>query len=243
MAQRNGTIHGLRLKAGISVHSSGPELPALINRAGERAAWRFVEFFTVNIRNKNTRAAYGQAAGAFLRWCEGRGITRIEDVQPMHVASYIEQLQVTRKAPTIKQHLACIRMLFDWLVTGQVIASNPAHAVRGPRHSVMKGSTTVMSSQEARAFLQSIDTSHVVGLRDRAFIGIMVYAFARVSAVVNLKVEDYFPLKKRWWLRLSEKAARSMKWAVITSWSNSWTNILLPLALRMMRKAHYSAPP
>lgn len=101
------------MKAEISVHSSGPELPALINRAGERAVWRFLEFFTVNIRNKNTRAAYGHAAGAFLLWCESRGITRIEDVQPMHVAGYIEQLQATRKAPTVKQHLACIRMLFD----------------------------------------------------------------------------------------------------------------------------------
>jgi hypothetical protein len=57
-------------------------LPPLIDRAGERAAWRFVEFFTVNIRNKNTRAAYGQAAGAFLRWCDARGITCIEDVRP-----------------------------------------------------------------------------------------------------------------------------------------------------------------
>lgn len=189
-------------------NTSGPELPALIHMAGERAAWRFVEFFTVHIRNKNTRTAYGQAAGAFLRWCEGRGITRIEDVQPMNVAGYIEQLQMTRKAPTVKQHLACIRMLFDWLVTGQVIASNPAHAVRGPRHSVMKGSTTVMSSQEATAFLNSINTSHVVGLRDRALIGVMVYAFARVSAVVSLKVEDYFPLRKRWWLRLSEKGGK-----------------------------------
>jgi site-specific recombinase XerC len=56
---------------------------------------------------------------------------RIEDVRPVHVAGYIEQLQALRKAPTVKQHLACIRMLFDWLVTGQVIASNPAHAVRG----------------------------------------------------------------------------------------------------------------
>jgi integrase/recombinase XerD len=189
-------------------NTSGPELPALINKAGERAAWRFVEFFTVNIRNKNTRAAYGQAAGAFLRWCEGMGITRVEDIQPVHVAGYIEQLQMTRKAPTVKQHLACIRMLFDWLVTGQVIASNPAHAVRGPRHSVMKGATTVMSSQEATAFLNGIDIEHVVGLRDRALIGVMVYAFARISAVVNLKVEDYFPLKKRWWLRLREKGGK-----------------------------------
>ena len=73
---------------------------------------------------------------------------RIEDVQPVHVAGYIEQLQATRKAPTVKQHLACIRMLFDWLVTGQVLPLNPAHAVRGPRHSVIKGATTVMSSHE-----------------------------------------------------------------------------------------------
>jgi integrase/recombinase XerD len=192
----------------IILHPSAPVLPGLIAGAGERAAWRFLEFFTVNIRNKNTRAAYGQATGAFLRWCEERGITRIEDVKPVHVAGYIEQLQGSPSAPTVKQHLACIRMLFDWLVTGQVIATNPAHAVRGPRHSVIKGATTVMSSQEATAFLNSIDASHLVGLRDRAFIGVMVFAFARVSAVVGLQVEDYFPLKKRWWLRLREKGGK-----------------------------------
>ena len=133
---------------------------------------------------------------------------RIEDVRPVHVAGYIEQMLALRKAPTVKQHLACIRMLFDWLVTGQVLPSNPAHAVRGPRHSVIKGATTVMSSQETSEFLKSIDTAHVVGLRDRAFIGVMVYAFARVSAVVSLKVEDYFPLQKRWWLRLREKGGK-----------------------------------
>jgi integrase/recombinase XerD len=185
-----------------------PTLPALIDAAGERAAWRFLEFFTVNIRNPNTRTAYKQAATSFLNWCQGNGITRIENVLPVHVAAYIEELGKIRKAPTIKQHLACIRMLFDWLVTGQVISSNPAHAVRGTRHSVLKGSTTVMSSAEATEFLRSIDVSHVVGLRDRAFIGVMVYAFARVSAVVSLKVEDYFPLKKRWWLRLQEKGGK-----------------------------------
>jgi integrase/recombinase XerD len=180
-------------------------LPALIDRAGERAGSRFLEFFTVNIRNPNTRAAYARAAGDFLRWCEGRGITRIEDVQPMHVAGYIEQLGKQRAAPTVKQHLACIRMLFDWLVTGQVIPSNPAHAVRGPRHSVSKGATAVISSAEARELLDSMDASTVVGLRDRAMVAVMAFTFARVSAVVNLKVEDYYPQKKRWWLRLREK--------------------------------------
>jgi integrase/recombinase XerD len=183
-------------------------VPALVAEAGERASWRFLEFFTVNIRNQNTRAAYGQAAGAFLRWCEDRSIRRIGDVQPVHVAAYIEELGKVRAAPTVKQHLACIRMLFDWLVTGQVVPSNPAHAVRGPRHSVKKGSTTVMSSEDTSAFLKTIDTAHVVGLRDRALIAVMVFAFARVSAVVGLKVEDYFPLKKRCWLRLREKGGK-----------------------------------
>jgi integrase/recombinase XerD len=183
----------------------GPALPALITDAGEKAAWRFVEFFTVTIRNKNTRGAYGLAAGAFLRWCEGRGIMRLGDVQPVHVAAYIEELGKIRAAPTVKQHLACIRMLFNWLVTGQVVASNPAHSVRGPRHSVSKGSTPVLSSAEASELLRGMDVSTVVGLRDRAIIALMTYTFARVGAVVKLRVEDYYPQKKRWWLRLREK--------------------------------------
>ncbi len=184
------------------------KLPALIANAGEKTAWRFLEFFTVSIRNKNTRAAYSVAARAFLHWCEEKGMTELADVKPIHVAGYIEQLQGKMKAPSIKQHLACIRMLFGWLVTGQVIPSSPAVEVRGPRHKIKKGSTTVMSSSETTEFLSSIDTSHIVGLRDRAFIAVMVYTFARVSAVVSLKVEDYFPLKKRWWLRLQEKGGK-----------------------------------
>jgi len=180
-------------------------LPALISRAGKQAGLRFFEFFTVNIRNPNTRAAYGRAAGAFLRWCEERGIAELRLVQPVHVAAYIEQLGGERSAPTVKQHLACLRMLFDWLVTGQVMPSNPAHAVRGPRHSVSKGATPVISSAEARALLDSMDTATVVGLRDRALIAVMAFTFARVTAVVGLKVEDYYLQNKRSWLRLREK--------------------------------------
>jgi site-specific recombinase XerC len=180
-------------------------VPALIAGAGESAHWHFLKFFTVNIRNPHTHAAYARSAGAFLRWCEGRGIRQLQDVKPMHVAGYIEQLQAERSAPTVKQHLACIRMLFNWLVTGQVVPSNPAHAVRGPRHSVSKGKTRVISSEEARQLLDSMGASNLVRLRDRAFIEVMVYSFARVSAVVALKVEGYYPQQKRWWLRLHEK--------------------------------------
>jgi site-specific recombinase XerD len=109
--------------------SSGPELPALISRAGERAAWRFLEFLTVNIRNKNTRMAYARAAAAFLRWCEGQGISELGRLQPVHVAAYIERLQGERSAPTVKQHLACIRMLFDWLVIGQAAGAGIETAI------------------------------------------------------------------------------------------------------------------
>lgn len=186
-------------------HSCGVTVPALVTGAGEHATWRFLEFFTVNIRNANTRAAYTRSASQFLRWCEDHSISGLADIKPMHVATYIEQLQGERSAPTVKQHLACLRMLFDWLVTGQVIPTNPAHAVRGPRHSVSKGSTPVISSVEARELLDSMDASTVVGLRDRALVAVMAFTFARVSAVVDLKVEDYYPQNKRWWLRLREK--------------------------------------
>jgi integrase/recombinase XerD len=192
-------------------HSPGVLPPASPAEApsperGERASWRFLEFFTVNIRNANTRAAYGRAAGgAFLAWCENRGLTELGQVQPVHVAAYVEQLGRERSAPTVNQHLACLRMLFDWLVTGQVIPSNPAQAVRGPRHSVSKGTTPVLSSEEATVLLAGMDISTVVGQRDRALIAVMTYTFARAVAVVALSVEDYFPQKKRWWLRLHEK--------------------------------------
>jgi integrase/recombinase XerD len=183
----------------------GGTVPLLIAGAGPGARTRFLEFFTVNLRNRNTRAAYARAAAVFLRWCEGQGIDALGRVQPVHVAAYIEQLAQEMSPPSVKQHLACIRMLFDWLVTGQVIPSNPAHSVRGPRHSVSKGVTPVLSSEEATALLAGMDVSSVVGLRDRAIIAVMTYTFARVGAVVALTGEDYFPQKKRWWLRLREK--------------------------------------
>jgi hypothetical protein len=105
-------------------------------------------------------------------------------------------------APSVKQH---IRMLFDWLVTGQVVPVNPARSVRGPRYSVSKGVTPVLSSEEATALLAGMDISTVVGLRDRAILAVMTYTLARVGAVIVLNVEDYYSQKKRCWLRLREK--------------------------------------
>src|SRR2546427_587526 len=181
-------------------------LPAAITRAGEKAAWRFIEFFTANIRNKNTRAAYAQAVREFFSWCEAHGFHQLDKVQPVVIAAYIEQH--LGSAPTVKQHLAAVRMLFDWLVIGQIVPVNPAGSVRGPKHVVKRGKTPVLKADQARALLDSIDTNTIVGLRDRALLGIMCYTFARVSATVAMRVEDYYQNGKRWWFRLHEKGGK-----------------------------------
>lgn len=184
-----------------------PLLPALIAEAGDGAARRFFEFFTANIRNSNTRAAYAHAVAHFLRWCEDHRLS-LKSIEPIVVAAYVEQLQTTHAAPSVKQHLAAVRMLFDWLVTGQVVPTNPAASVRGPKHVVKRGKTPVLSAEDARKLLDSIDTTTLIGLRDRALIATMVYSFARVSAVLGMKVEDYYQNGKRWWLRLHEKGGK-----------------------------------
>jgi integrase len=99
-------------------------------------------------------------------------------------------------------------MLFDWLVIGQIVSMNPASSVRGPKHIVKVGKTPVLTAGQARQLLDSIDTRTIVGLRDHAILGVMCYTFARVSATVNMRVEDYYSSGKRWWFRLHEKGGK-----------------------------------
>lgn len=181
-------------------------LPAPIRNAGQSVTRRFLEFFTATIRNKNTRLAYAEAVKQFFDWCEARGVSCLEQIEPVMVAAYVEQHSGAK--PTVKQHLAAIRKLFDWLVIGQVLPANPAAAVRGPSYSVKRGKTPVLTAEQARALIDSIDTGSITGLRDRALIGVMVYSFARVTAAVSMRVEDYFQNGKRWWFRLHEKGGK-----------------------------------
>ncbi|MBX9623328.1 MAG: site-specific integrase [Gemmataceae bacterium] len=183
---------------------SGP-LPEVIARADTHVRKRFLEFFTATIRNENTRLAYARAVGAFFAWCEDYGLALI-DIEPIHVAAYVERHPGS--PPTVKQHLAAVRMLFDWLVTGQVLATNPAASVRGPMHVVKRGKTPVLDADQARQLLDSIDTAKLSGLRDRALIAVMVFSFARVSAAVSLRAEDYYQEGKRWWFRFREKGGK-----------------------------------
>jgi integrase/recombinase XerD len=190
--------------------------------AEPKASERFWEFFTATIRNHHTRRAYYTAVCRFSAWCENRGLHELAWVKPMHVAAFIEELGRTLSKPTVKQSLAALRMLLDWLVVGHVIDVNPAHAVRGPTHRVKKGKTPVLTAEEARALLDSIPVVKVVkgpdgtdaeapclvGLRDRALIALMVFTFARVGAAAGMNVEDYFIQGRRGWVRLHEKGGK-----------------------------------
>ncbi|OTP66206.1 tyrosine-type recombinase/integrase [Caballeronia sordidicola] len=187
---------------------SSVTVPALVNHAGEKAGIRFLEFFASNIRNPNTRRAYAHAVGEFLAWCAQAGVRSITAVQPLHVAGWIELQTQTLSAPTVKQHLAAIRHLFDWLVTDQVVPHNPAASVRGPSYTTRKGKTPVLDATEARQLLDSIDVSTLIGLRDRALIALMVFSFARVGAAITMRVEDVYVQNRRLWLRLHEKGGK-----------------------------------
>lgn len=184
----------------------GMAVPALF-ASSPQATRRFWEFFTAEIPNDHTRKAYFCAIRRFDSWCVYRNLELLQ-LQPILVAAYIKDLQSSLSIPTVKQHLAAIRMLFDYLVVGQVLPINPAASVRAPKYVVKKGKTPVLTAAEARQLIDSIETNTIKGLRDRALLAVMVYTFARVGAVIHLRVEDYFQQGKRWWFRFHEKGGK-----------------------------------
>ena len=182
-------------------------VPALIADLGEQASWRYVEFFTANINNDHTRRAYARACARFFAWCEDRGLT-LTAIRPFDVAAWVKELQENHGAPGVKQQLAAVRMLFDWLITGQVMPMNPAAAVRGPKHVVKTGTTPVLDAKEWRKLIDSIPTETVRDLRDRALISTLSYSFARITAALKMKVEDLRPQGAGWRVRLHEKGGK-----------------------------------
>src|ERR1700687_6108020 len=182
-------------------------LPAILRARGERTSRRFIEFFTASIRNRNTRAAYARAVKQFLDWCEDRRL-ELYEIDPLTVAAYVEQLGSRTAKPTVKQHLAAIRQQFAYLTSGGILDANPAASVRGPKYVVKRGKTPVLAAAGASQLLDSIESDTLIGLRDRALVGVMVYSFARVGAAVAMKSGDLFQHRKRLWLRLHEKGGK-----------------------------------
>lgn len=193
--------------AELVTHDEMKFVPAVIAQVGPNAAERFLTFFTDQYPNPNTRMAYYRAAKKFYERCEFRGLT-FADIRSFHISAYLTEMlqhpdENERKSKaTAKQALTTIRGLYDWFILGQILDVNPAQAVKGPKVVREKGTTPFLEEDEAKLLIKSIDTSTVVGQRDRAIIGVMTYTFARVGDMVGLNVDDYYHTGERWRLKL-----------------------------------------
>jgi len=182
---------------------------ALVEGSGRKARDRIEHFLRAAIDNDNTRRAYGRSLGSFFAFLEDGGRARIQDIGPLDVRDYLEAAKANGlSTATLKQHMAAIRMLFDHLVTGGVLEHNPALSVKAPRQKLGKGKTPVLTAEEAGELLRSIENDTVIGLRDRALIGVMVFTSARISAACGLNVADIFHQQRRLWVRLHEKGGK-----------------------------------
>ena len=171
----------------------------------DRLRGSVLEFFAARIRNANTRATYLRGVGMFSSWCDVRGLDLLK-VSAVDVALFIEMQ--TNSIPTVKIYLSALRMFFDFLVVKGHIPFNPALSVKAPRYSQTTGKTPYFVDDEPRVLLDSIETDTLIGLRDRAVISTMLYTFARVSAVVHMRGEDYFLRGRRSFLALHEKGGK-----------------------------------
>ncbi len=180
-------------------------LPALLARAGGNAAFAWDEFVRATLSNPHTRRAYARVIGRFCAWCDARGF-ELHQITPGLAGDYLAGLAVA--APTKNQALAALRHFFDALVTRHAVALNPFASVRGVKHHVVEGKTPEIAIAQARALLRSVDTSNVVGLRDRAVLGVLAYTGARVGAVARLRLGDYRNLGEQRALRFREKGGK-----------------------------------
>jgi integrase/recombinase XerC len=186
----------------------GTVVPAIVADTHPDAGERFLEFFAATIRNANTRAAYMNAVADFLRFPPIADLESLSEIRSIHVSAYIEHAGGRFAPQTVKQRLAALRSLFDWLARHGVLDGNPAAPVRGPAYTLKRGKTPILAAAEAKRLIESIEGDTLVGLRDRALIAVMVYSFARISAAAGMTVGDLVQTAGRSWLRLNEKGGK-----------------------------------
>jgi integrase/recombinase XerD len=133
-----------------------------------------------------------KAVRKFTAFCAQHGIMDLAQAELVHIAAFVEHRLREHSKPVVNQRLAVLRMLFDWMAAGQVLSVNPAHAMCGPKATLKKGKTPVLTSGKARTLLDSIDTASLPGLRDRALTAPMVYTFAPVDTAVAMRVDNNF---------------------------------------------------
>lgn len=186
--------------------STARDIPRIVTDAGNAARFAWEEFFFGKIRSQHTRRAYHRAVKNFLAWCEERSLP-LTAISPADVGVHLDELELAPASK--KQVLAGLRHFFDGLVTRHAIALNPAASVRAERYQVMEGKTPEITVKQARALLKSIDTTDIVGLRDKCIIAILIYTAARVGAVAKLKRKDFYDAGEQHCLRFHDKGGKS----------------------------------
>lgn len=185
--------------------------PAAILNAGASARFAYQEFFQASIENAHTRRAYRHAVDCLLDWCGKRDVA-LQHVSPWLIGEYLggmrDRCGEALSKPSRKLHLAALRHFFDHLVLRHAIPLNPAASVRGPRHSVIEGRTPALSVAQVRQLLANIDVQRLVGLRDRAIIGVLIYTAVRVGAIAKLRRRDFFTDGRQWLFRFDEKGGK-----------------------------------
>ena len=173
------------------------------------AEYASADFFKAKISNPNTRKDYKRTVDRFLGWCQLRGL-ELWQLTSFFVGEYVEHHLVDKDGhplspPTKKQHLAALRHFFDNQQMYHGVAINPASSVRGPRYSARAGKTPAFDDRKVRQLRDSIDTGHVVGVRDKTLLMILADTAARAGAVAKLRTMDYVTDGWAWSFHLGEK--------------------------------------
>jgi len=186
--------------------SGNATLPALIEQAGGAARFAWDEFFYAEHHNPHTQKAYMAAVKRFLVWAESQGV-ELPAITPGMLGQYLTGLGGSPAKRNL--HLSALRGFFDRLVNRHVVILNPAASVRGVKEQVIEGKTPEITIEQARTLLASIDTGHVVGLRDRAILGTLAYTLCRAGAVAKLRLQDFQEDGTQYVLRFQEKGGKS----------------------------------
>ncbi|WP_244832503.1 tyrosine-type recombinase/integrase [Caballeronia sp. TF1N1] len=180
-------------------------LPAVLERAGANAKFATEEYFKAMLNNEHTRRAYGRIVRNFLTWLDERG-KELHLITPGDAGEYFGQL--TGSTPTKNQALAALRHYFDVLVTRHAVPLNSFASVRGIKHRIVEGKTAELDTNQSRKLFKALDTSDVIGLRDRAVLLTLAYTGARVGAVAKLQMGDVRRHGEQWSIRFNEKGGK-----------------------------------
>lgn len=177
-------------------------VPTVIAEEGAAARFAWDTFFGGTYRNPHTRAAYKRSVTRFLKWLAPTQ-TPLRAVTPGMIGGYLDALPLA--APSKKLELAALRAFFDELCLRHVVMFNPAASVRGDKHRVVEGSTPEISPKQARELLDSIETTTIAGLRDKAVIACLIFTAARAGAVSGLNRGGFLNQGNQYVLRFTEK--------------------------------------